>query len=215
MMAKRQITLFLILCVSTLCMAQEVKPIEVKPDSAVSGKSYVDWHNYLDYIHIYKTVMAKDYSRIYILPIDQSNIQFPEKQDNRYPAMVNGIKNFPDIIRTQFLKRIPNLEVVILKEWPAQVADKSLCLQLTLEEIDMGSRALRFWVGFGAGAQSVKISGKVFSNTGEEFFNFNQKRLSSKGGLKFTYQRVLESEFENLGEDIAKVLINMEKDERK
>ena len=196
-------------------MAQEVKPIEVKPDSAVSGKSYVDWHNYLDYIHIYKTVMAKDYSRIYILPIDQSNIQFPEKQDNRYPAMVNGIKNFPDIIRTQFLKRIPNLEVVILKDWPAQVADKSLCLQLTLEEIDMGSRALRFWVGFGAGAQSVKISGKVFSNTGEEFFNFNQKRLSSKGGLKFTYQRVLESEFENLGEDIAKVLINMEKDERK
>lgn len=215
MIGKRQFILITALCVSMFCMAQEVKPIDVKPDSAVTGKSYVDWHNYLDYIHIYKTVMAKDYSRIYILPIDQSNIQYPEEKDNRYPAMVNGIRNFPDIIRTQFLKRIPDLDVIILKEWPVQLADNSLCLQLTLEEIDMGSRALRFWVGFGAGAQSVKISGKVFSNTGEEFFNFNQKRLSSKGGAKFTYQRVLESEFENLGEDIAKVFINMEKDRSK
>lgn len=186
----------------------------IKPDPNVEGKSYLDWHNYLDYICIYKDVLIKDYNRIYIAPIDQSKVVFPNKDDNKYPAMINGINNFPDLIREQLIKRIPNLEVVILKEWPSVLEERSLCLQVAFEEINMGSRALRFWVGFGAGAQSVKISGKVFSNIGEELFNFHQKRLSSKGGAQFSYQRVLESEFENLGRDIAKIFLNMEKDKK-
>lgn len=187
---------------------------EIKPDPHVVGKSHLDWHNYLDYIHIYKTIHIDDFSTIYILPIDYTKVTFPNKEDNRYEAMVNGINNFPDIIQQQIIKRIPKQNVVILREWPTQLKDNSLCLQVSIEQIDMGSRALRFWIGFGAGAQSVKIAGKVFSNKGEEFFNFNQKRLSSKGGAQFTYQRVLESEFENLGKDMAKIFINMEKDDK-
>ena len=66
----------------------------------------------------------------------------------------------------------------------------------------MGERAIRAWVGFGAGAQSVQISATL-SNANGKVYYLKQRRLSTKMS---SYQSCLESEFEELSEDMVDVL---------
>ena len=74
-------------------------------------------------------------------------------------------------------------------------------------DVDMGSQALRFWIGFGAGAQRMVVAGKVSDSNGQCFY-FKHQRLSSKSG---GYEGTLDIEMNNFGKDIAKIFEIMTK----
>lgn len=162
-----------------------------------------DWND-LDYVEIAQLINAGDYSTLYIEPVDESNVVFPDKSDNKYPALVNALAKFRGIIQKEFVGTYKDLKVV-MADGKVTPQENELVLKVKIEEINMGERALRVWVGFGAGGQSVQISATLGNSQGKVYY-LKQRRLSVK---MTNYQSCLESEMENLSEDMVTVLKNM------
>lgn len=72
--------------------------------------------------------------------------------------------------------------------------------------IDPGSRAKRYFVGFGAGKSSVKVSGAVTDASGKTLANFEQRRIGAMGLGGGDSLGKLMTDSKNIGEDIAKFL---------
>jgi hypothetical protein len=71
--------------------------------------------------------------------------------------------------------------------------------------IDPGSRAKRYFVGFGAGKSVVEVSGAV--KMGDRLLaTFKQKRLGVMGNAGGDSLKKLTGDTENIGKDLAKFL---------
>jgi hypothetical protein len=72
--------------------------------------------------------------------------------------------------------------------------------------IDPGSRAKRYFVGFGAGKSSVKVVGTVKDASGRTLATFEQRRVGAMGFGGGDSLGKLMTDSKNIGEDIAKFL---------
>ena len=170
-------------------------------DENIQYDTIKNWHGNVDHMYIARAVDIKKYGVLYLYPIDESRILWPEENDNRYPALVKALKQFPDIIKEELEDEFEHLKVVKVDEkFIPDPNTKALLMRLRINELEMGSRAERFWVGFGAGSQCVTISGEVADAEGNKYFAFKHRRLSSRSQR---YEKCLKDEFENLADDIA------------
>lgn len=72
--------------------------------------------------------------------------------------------------------------------------------------LDPGSRAKRYFAGFGAGKSSVKVAGAIKDSTGRTLATFEQRRIGSMGMGGGDSLGKLMSDSRSIGEDIAKFL---------
>lgn len=72
--------------------------------------------------------------------------------------------------------------------------------------IDPGSRTKRYFVGFGAGKSSVKVTGLVKDASGRTLATFEQRRVGAMGLGGGDSLGKLMTDSRNIGEDIAKFL---------
>ena len=72
--------------------------------------------------------------------------------------------------------------------------------------LDPGSRAKRYFAGFGAGKSSVKVAGAVKDSTGQTLATFEQRRIGAMGMGGGDSLGKLMSDSRSIGEDIAKFL---------
>jgi hypothetical protein len=72
--------------------------------------------------------------------------------------------------------------------------------------LDPGSRAKRYFAGFGAGKSSVEVSGSIKDATGRTLANFSQRRIGAMGMGGGDSLGKLMSDSKDIGEDIAKFL---------
>ena len=173
------------------------------------GQVYNNWHKWLDYINIVMPIDIYQYEKIYLCPADISSVQWPDKTDNKYPALEQSLEAFPGIIAKNIKKQLPHLKVLTVNSLDEMNPDdKSVGLCLRFDELDMGDRAVRIWVGAGAGAQKITLSGVIFDKNKQEFFDFKHRRLMIIGR---TYKKDLQLEFANFGNDIAKILDTLSK----
>ena len=164
---------------------------------------FKDWHRWLDFIHIDRSLAISQYNVIYLCPIDISAVVWPDETDNQYTGLKKALEALPGIIKENIEKKYNHLNVVILDDEQAITPDeKALVLRLKIDELDMGNRALRVWIGFGAGHQSVAISGSVTDTNNEPFFNFRHRRISNNWK---TYEKILKTEFKNFSKDICRI----------
>ena len=70
--------------------------------------------------------------------------------------------------------------------------------------LDPGSRAKRYFVGFGAGKSSVKVIGTVKDASGRTLATFEQRRIGAMGFGGGDSLGKLMTDSKNIGEDIAK-----------
>ena len=173
------------------------------------GQVYNNWHKWLDYINIVMPIDIYKYEKIYLCPTDISKVQWPDKTDNKYPALEQSLEAFDGIIAKNIKKQLPHLKVLTVNSLDEmKLDDKSIGLCLRFDELDMGDRALRIWVGAGAGAQKITISGVFFDQNKKEFFDFKHRRITVIGR---TYKKDLQLEFANFGKDFAKMLDTLSK----
>ena len=69
--------------------------------------------------------------------------------------------------------------------------------------LDPGSRAKRYFAGFGAGKSSVKVTGTVKDATGKMLATFTQRRVGAMGMGGGDSLGKLMSDSRKIGEDIA------------
>lgn len=170
------------------------------------GVETQDWNGWLDYMNLVKRVYINDYKYIYVMKVDDSKVQYPDKTDNQYQPLVNGVKNFNFMIEKKLREVYPQLTIYQVESFDIQMKPNSLLLVPRFEKIDMGNRALRSWVGFGAGAQTMQISLYVVDDEGKFRFNFLHQR---KTATSKKYEKAVNNELENFCDDIEDVFEKM------
>ena len=201
---KKSMLLLAATCMSVCMLAQSFNGVSCK-----EGQVSHDWNKWLDYINIVEPININNYEVLYLCPVDISKVQWPDKSDNKYPALEESLKAFPELITKAITKQFPRLKVQTVNSLgELTLDDKSVGLCLRFDELDMGDLSLRVWVGAGAGAQKITLAGVVFNKDKNEFFDFQERHVSIIGR---SYKKDLQVDFANFGKELAKILKTLSK----
>jgi hypothetical protein len=85
---------------------------------------------------------------------------------------------------------------------------KAVILEGQISEFNAGSRALKFWVGFGAGKAYLKFKGRLLdAATGKELANFEDRETGYRGAMSMeSYEDLFPHQAKSIGENLAKFL---------
>ena len=127
-----------------------------------------------------------------------------EKKDETKTLQADG----PRLLSDRFVERMKELgpftDVVTLgPDDPAPA--EGLVIEGKFTELDPGSRAKRYLVGFGSGKSAVAVAGSVKAS-GTEVASFEQRRVGVMGMGGGDSLGKLVSDTKNIGEDLAKFL---------
>ncbi|MFY9822055.1 MAG: DUF4410 domain-containing protein [Thermoanaerobaculia bacterium] len=204
------LVLALLLLLSTVPSNAKDKPAPTAP-----GK-YKDWNGEVDELEILASFKLSDFDRIVIEPLDISATPLPEPDDNTYAPVKNTLALVTRPFAAGLSGRIgerPEKPEVVLAPRRAEPGEKAapgtLVVRGTVTKMDPGSRAARYWAGFGAGAARTEISGEVAdAATGRVLFRFRQERRSGVGAMGGGYEELMERNVATIGNDIGAVLLH-------
>lgn len=82
---------------------------------------------------------------------------------------------------------------------------KTVVLEGAITEFNAGSRALKFFVGFGAGKAYLKVKGRLIDGqTGKELATFEDRETGYRGAMGMeSYEDLFPHQAKSLGENIA------------
>jgi hypothetical protein len=92
--------------------------------------------------------------------------------------------------------------------------DGALIVEGKFLTIDPGSRAKRYFAGFGAGKSSVKVAGQVKDGSGRVLAEFEQRRIGAMGFAGGDSLGKLMADSRSIGEDIGKFLAKWARGEK-
>lgn len=175
-------------------------------NSPVQTGQFEDWNGFLDYINIRKAFDFDDYSKILIMPFDVKAVVLPDKSDNTYQPMVDVLGRLQEYAAEYLRKPLKKAPVSISAAKTLLPEPKTLAFKMKIDEFDPGNRALRAWVGFGAGRAAVQISGDVVdAATGEVLLSFRQRRLSAMD--LSSHEKTLLELLKEIDQDLGKMLL--------
>lgn len=161
-----------------------------QPSPTKTSKVTYEGDEKLDYINIMYPVDIRRYSKLYIMPVDESNVEYPEIIDKKYEALANSLNSFPGIIKFHLEMSFPYLNVIFIRNSDnISLEEDALYLQLKYDQLDMGNHI-----------QTIKISGEVNTDK-QKCATFNHKRLTFRRGR--SYETILKNEFNDFGDDIV------------
>ncbi|MES1245597.1 MAG: DUF4410 domain-containing protein [Acidobacteriota bacterium] len=164
---------------------------------------YVDWKNEVDELEIVEPFKLSDYETVSVEAFDTKDTPLPEADDNTY-APVKSVLADPAGPFTQGLAGGVGDRIDVSRD--SGGGARSIVLRIRVEEMDPGSRAARYWAGFGAGAARTRLAGEaVDSETGKVLFRFKQERRSGVGMYGGSYVELLNRNLVTIGEDVALV----------
>src|SRR5207245_5068910 len=115
----------------------------------------------------------------------------------------------PRMLAERFVARLKELgpftDVSVLDREGTAPAD-ALLIEGKFTEMDPGSRAKRYLVGFGSGKSGVTAKGSVKAADGTLLATFIQRRIGVMGVAGGDSMKKLEGDTKNIGEDLAKFL---------
>jgi len=171
-----------------------------------SPGKYSDWADEIDRLEVVESFKLADYNRIVVTQLDAGDVGLPSEDDNTYTA----VKQVLGDTATPLVEGMREAEG---KKLPAEVgaADASAAGTLLLRgkvlEMDPGSRAARYWGGFGAGSARTKISGEVVdAASGKVLLRFTQERRSGVGVGGGGYPQLMNRNLRKIGEDVVLIL---------
>jgi hypothetical protein len=175
-----------------------------KPAPTAPGK-YTEWGDDIDELEIVESFKTADYERIVVEPFDTSATPLPDPDDNSYVAAKTALA----YVTPPFVEGLSSQ----LAKPPSAVGDPgtappgALVIRGKVTTMDPGSRAARYWGGFGAGAARTEIQGEVAdAATGKVLLRFRQERRSGFGIAGGDYVKLMQRNLRTIGEDLAGVL---------
>ena len=167
---------------------------------------YTEWGEDIDELEIVETFELGDYDRIVVTQFDGSATSLPSEDDNTYAAVKQVLAD----TATPLVLGIREAEG---RKLPAEVGEaststpKTLLIRGKVLEMDPGSRAKRYWGGFGAGAAAVQLAGEVVdAASGKVLLRFTQARRSGFGIGGGGYPQLLNRNLRAIGEDLVFIL---------
>jgi hypothetical protein len=132
-----------------------------------------------------------------------------EGKDVRQQEAQTMTREGPRVLADRFVATLQAsgpFKQVSVADGEAGVPSGALVVEGKFITIDPGSRTKRYFVGFGAGKSSVKVSGVVKDAAGKTLATFEQRRVGAMGIGGGDSLGKLMTDARNIGDDIAKFL---------
>lgn len=180
-----------------------VAPAEARKGKKASTEpgKYSEWRDEIDELEIHGSVDLSAFDRIVVADFETGGVELPEKDDNTYEPVQQVLREIAGPLAEGLGEEISKSVET------GAAASGALVVEGSVIEIDPGSRAARYWGGFGAGAARVKLRIRVRSgSSGEVLFEMTQERRSGVGMGGGDYVNLLNRNLRKIGEDVAFVL---------
>lgn len=195
---KRSMVMLLMLLVAAMPAAARGK----KKSSSTEPGTYKSWGPDIDELEIVKTFELDDYKEVVVAPLETDDVKLPEKDDNTYEPVKKVLASVTEGL-VQGLRGSVDQKVSIA----SSAKSGALLVRGRVIELDPGSKAARYWAGFGAGAARAKIEGEIVdAKTKQVLARFTQERRSGVGMMGGDYQELMQRNLNAIGEDIANLL---------
>ena len=197
----------LLLLLLAVAIAVPMQARGKKQQTSTEPGKYKEWGPDIDEIEILKSFKLDDYKEIIIEPFTSEGVKLPDKDDNSYDSARRALAESPEYLAGG-LNGLLDQKIYLLDEGDKEPTKSgTLLLRAKVTEMDPGSRAARYWVGFGAGAARTEIQGElVDAKTGEVLLRFTQQRRSGVGAYGGDYQELMRRNLNTIGEDVAHML---------
>jgi hypothetical protein len=136
-----------------------------------------------------------------------------EKKEATKTMQADGARMLGDRFVAK-LKELGPFSDVSVVSTDATVPADALVIEGKFTELDPGSRAKRYFVGFGAGKSGVTVTGSVKTSDGTLLATFEQRRIGVMGAAGGDSLGKLAGDTKSIGEDLAKFLSAWAKDKK-
>jgi hypothetical protein len=191
--------LTVLLVVSGLTVATSAGLAEDQVIRTVKGGILDEAKLYVDKLPTVTTVVIRP------LSATDGDLVNGDKKDETKKMQVDGPKMFTDEFVAKLKGMGPFTEVSALDVGSPAPAG-ALVIDGKFTEMDPGSRAKRYVVGFGAGKSGVTVEGSVKSAEGTTFATFQQRRVGVMGVAGGDSMGKLIADTKNIADDLAKFL---------
>jgi len=197
----------LVLCSLVLLIVPGLYARGKKPSPTAPG-TYKEWGQDIDQIDINQTFKMSDYDRIVVEPFDTTKAPLPDQKEKWYGTMKSALAASTEWFMEAFPKELKAKANVEESSQPGRKA-KTLIIRGTIDTMDPGSRAGRYFGGFGAGSASAKVSFDIVdAKSGKVLAHVTQARRSAgtwKGGGGSDLE-VMRDSIHAISQDLAHVL---------
>lgn len=163
--------------------------------------TYTDWGEEIDSLEILETFDRSNFSQLVVRDFDTSGTPLPEKDDNTYEPVQQVLKD-PASAFAEGVKKESVIKVASGKGGAGTLVVTGKVLQM-----DPGSRAARYWGGFGAGATRVELELEIQDGgSGKTLLKMKQERRSGFGMGGGNYIKLMNRSLRAVGKDLAFVL---------
>lgn len=191
-------TVVVALVVSSIAMSLDAR--DRKPRTTKG--THRDWGGRIDEITIVREFAFSEYDTIIVSGFSTDDVELPGKDDNTYEPVKTVLRNISGPFVEGFAPELPGKSV---QRGKTSKRD-SIVIRGKVFLMDPGSRAARYWGGFGAGAARTGISGEAVDEKGRVLFKFKQERRSGVGVGGGGYEALLNRNIRAIGADVAFIL---------
>lgn len=169
--------------------------------------TYTEWQKTLDELEIKESYDFSNRKTVVILPVQTSDVELPKKSDDNYKLITKALANMTQTIATEMQNQLQKAGYKVVVAEDANFRDpESIVIQFNWTELDLGSRALRVWVGYGAGNARFATQGVIYDGD-KEIATFSQRRISALDTQK--YEKLVAKGINNVVGDVAKLILAM------
>lgn len=199
-MIARNIVLFCAV-LGTLCLTLP-RDTNAAARGATAPGTYRDWNGEIDEVTILQPFNAASFEAIAVESFDTSAVKLPDPRDNTYPAVLAAMR----MIKPAFMDGLQ--QNARRKVGAARGGRGTLIIRARMTKLDPGSRAARYFAGFGAGAVKIEMIGEIVDGTSKKVLvRFKQERRSAFGAFGGGYEELFTRTARQIGGDIA-TLVN-------
>ena len=151
----------------------------------------------------YDTLVIKEFSTE---GVEYSNVN--EEERAKIDAMIPLLKANITLTLEATLKEKKIFKNIVKNGEPT---GKAVVLEATFSEFNAGSRALKFFVGFGAGKAYLKFKGRLLdAASGKELALFEDRETGYRGAVSLeSYEDLFPHQAKSIGENLATFLTTL------
>ncbi|HTG34174.1 MAG TPA: DUF4410 domain-containing protein [Thermoanaerobaculia bacterium] len=177
-----------------------------KPAAPTTPGKYTEWGGEIDELEVVAPFRLAEYSHIAVEPFDNSETPLPDADDNSYAPAKAVLAKAAHSFTEGLSESLPKLQAAVT-EPGKEAGPGTLVVRGKVTTMDPGSKAARYWGGFGAGAARTEISGEVVdAGSGKVLLRFLQERRSGWGLFGGDYEKLMNRNLRAIGEDLAGAL---------
>ncbi|HEX9502608.1 MAG TPA: DUF4410 domain-containing protein [Thermoanaerobaculia bacterium] len=172
MKSRRLLVAILALSVVVPALYGRTKPAPTAPGT------YKEWGRDIDEIEIKQSFKMSDYDKIVVQPFDTSKAPLPDQKEKWYGTLKTALAGYTGYFVEGFQPEL-KAKVDVTQSTSAPKTARTLIIRGDVEQLDPGSRAGRYFGGFGAGSASTKVAVDIVdAKSGKVLVHVNQARRS-------------------------------------